>query len=111
LFCLCGILCKLIDILFVCTLGPLVNMSLDQEVIVHAPEEIKTGAADAWKGWLANSPSGPGMANCVAIAACAGANVWFSFLLSVKRIAKGDEILSNALPFNEEWEEEEEEET
>jgi len=48
-------------------------------------------------------PSDPAMANCVAIAACTGANVWFSFLLSVKRIAKGDEILSNALPFNEEW--------
>jgi hypothetical protein len=46
---------------------------------------------------------------CVAIAACAGANVWFSFLFSVKSIKKGDEILSNALPFNEEWEEEEEE--
>jgi hypothetical protein len=30
----------------------------------------------------------------VAIAARAGANVWFSFLVSVKRIAKGEEILS-----------------
>jgi len=49
------------------------------------------------------------MANCVAIAACAGANVWISFLLNVKRIAKGEEILSNALPFNEEWALEEEE--
>jgi hypothetical protein len=32
--------------------------------VVRAPEEIKAGAADAWNGWCANSPSDPGMAKC-----------------------------------------------
>jgi hypothetical protein len=78
--------------------------------VFRAAEPVKGGEHHAWNGWCANSPSDPGMANCVAIAACAGADRWFSFLLSVKRIKKGEEILSNALPFNEEWEEKEEEE-
>ena len=48
--------------------------------------------------------------NCVAIAARAGKDQWFSFLLSVKPIAEGEKILSNALAFDKEWRVEEEEE-
>ena len=54
-------------------------------------------------GWMANSPSEPDMCNAVAISACAGKEHWFSFLLSVKTIKNGDEIVSNALPLDPSW--------
>jgi hypothetical protein len=41
----------------------------------------------------------------VCMSLCAGKNrLWFSFLISVKTIKKGEEILSKALPYDKEWE-------
>jgi len=54
---------------------------------------------------MANSPAEGSECNCVCMSLCAGKNrLWFSFLISVKTIKKGEEILSNALPYDKEWE-------
>ena len=73
----------------------------DEEGAVY--EEAEEGCNLEILGWMANSPSEPDMCNAVAISACAGKDHWFSFLLSVKTIKNGQEIVSNALPFDPLW--------
>ena len=61
---------------------------------------------------MSNSPSPDEQCNCVAIIAKAGkgeSRFWFSFLLSVTPIKKGSETLSNALPYDDDMGEDEEE--
>ena len=58
-------------------------------------EPPKVGDNKIHLGWMANLPERPEECNCVAIAARAGKDQWFSFLLSVKPIEKGEEILSD----------------
>ena len=68
-------------------------------------DDLEAEAKTNYPGWMANSPAEGSECNCVCMSQCAGENrLWFSFLISVKAIRKGDEILSNALPYDKEWE-------
>jgi hypothetical protein len=70
-----------------------------------ALDDLTEGDKNNYAGWMANSPPPGSACNCVCMSLCAGkARLWFSFLLSVRVIRKGEEILSNALPYDEEWE-------
>jgi hypothetical protein len=70
-----------------------------------ALDDLEAGAKNNYAGWMANSPAEGSECNCVCLSQCAGENrLWFSFLISVKAIKAKEEILSNALPYDKEWE-------
>ena len=70
-----------------------------------ALDDLEAEAKTNYPGWMANSPAEGSECNCVCMSQCAGENrLWFSFLISVKAIKANQEILSNALPYDKEWE-------
>jgi hypothetical protein len=67
--------------------------------------DLEAGAKSNYAGWMANSSGEGSEGNCVCMSQCAGENrLRFSFLISVKTIRKGKEILSKVLPYDKEWE-------